>query len=94
MGLVSFLQKVNRFTVLDSEVPARIKFNVLRAMKTKYHIDSFQRTYFVIQSFQELFDALRNLDWEEVEKTCTLLPEIEQGVILNDQEKIILKELL
>ena len=57
-------------------------------MKTKYHIDSFQKTYFVIQSFQELFDALRNLDWKEVKETCMLFPEIEQGIVLNAQEKI------
>ena len=73
---------------LDSEVPARIKFNALRVMKTQYHVDSFQRTYFVIQSFQELFDALRNLNWEEVKKTCMLFPEIEQDIILNELEKI------
>ena len=42
----------------------------------------------VFENFQELFDALRNLDWEEVKKTCMLFPEIEQSVVLNDQEKI------
>ena len=57
-------------------------------MKTRYHVDSFQRTYFVIQSFQELFDALRNLNWEEVKETCMLFPEIEQDIILNELEKI------
>ena len=69
-------------------MPAIVKFNALRVMKTRYHVDSFQRTYFVIENFQELFDALRNLDWEEVKKTCMLFPEIEQSVVLNDQEKI------
>lgn len=73
---------------LDSEVPARVKFNAIRVMKTQYHIDSFQETYFVIESFQQLFDALHNLNWEEVSKTCMLFPEIAQGVVLNDQEKI------
>jgi phenylalanine-4-hydroxylase len=57
-------------------------------MKTKYHLDSFQKTYFSIENFQELFDALRNLNWQEVEDTCLLFPEIKQGIILNDQEKI------
>lgn len=73
---------------LDSEVPARVKFNALRVMKTQYHIDSFQKTYFVIESFQQLFDALHNLSWEEVSKACMLFPEIAQGTVLNDQEKI------
>ncbi len=73
---------------LDSEVPTRIKFNALRVMKTRYHIDSFQKTYFVIESFEQLFNALRNLNWKEVNEACMLLPEIEQGIALNDQEKI------
>lgn len=73
---------------IDSEIPARVKFNALRVMKTQYHIDSFQKTYFVIESFQQLFDALQNLNWEEVSKTCMLFPEIAQGVVLHDQEKI------
>ena len=85
-GIIS--SKGESIYCLDSEVPASIKFNALRVMKTKYHIDSFQKTYFVIQSFQELFDALRNLDWKEVKETCMLFPEIEQGIVLNAQEKI------
>ena len=85
-GIIS--SKGESIYCLDSKVPASIKFNALRVMKTQYHIDSFQRTYFVIQSFQELFDTLSNLDWEEVKKACILFPEIEQGISLNDQEKI------
>ena len=73
---------------LDSEVPARVKFNALRVMKTQYHVDAFQKTYFVIESFQQLFDALHNLNWEEVSKTCMLFPGIAQGAVLNDREKI------
>ncbi|RZI47201.1 phenylalanine 4-monooxygenase [Rickettsiales endosymbiont of Peranema trichophorum] len=73
---------------LDSELPTRVKFNTLRVMKTQYHIDSFQRTYFVIESFQQLFDALHNLNWQEVGRTCMSFPEIAQGIALNDQEKI------
>jgi phenylalanine-4-hydroxylase len=35
----------------------RIKFDLLRVMQSNYKIDSFQETYFVIESFKELFDA-------------------------------------
>jgi phenylalanine-4-hydroxylase len=35
----------------------RIKFDLLRVMQSKYKIDSFQETYFVIDSFKQLFDA-------------------------------------
>ena len=42
---------------VESEKPNRIKFDLLRVMQSKYKIDTFQETYFVIDSFQELFDA-------------------------------------
>ena len=34
----------------------RIALDLLRAMRTRYKIDSYQQTYFVIDSFQQLFD--------------------------------------
>lgn len=73
---------------LNSKKPARIKFNARRIMKTKYHVDSFQKTYFAIESFDQLFDTLRKLDWNEVRDTCLLFPEIEEGIIINNEEKI------
>ncbi len=72
---------------LESPLPTRIKFNLLRAMKTNYHIDSFQKSYFVIESFDELFGALRTLDWEQVRETCEHFPSIDQGIYLNTAEK-------
>ena len=36
--------------------PKRIALDVLRCMRTRYNIDSYQQTYFVIDSFQQLFD--------------------------------------
>ena len=41
---------------VKSSVPHRIALNLLRAMRTRYKIDSYQQTYFVIDSFQQLFD--------------------------------------
>ncbi|MGL4997905.1 MAG: phenylalanine 4-monooxygenase [Cetobacterium sp.] len=68
--------------------PKHIKFDVRRVMKTQYHIDSFQETYFVIEDFQQLFDSLKNLNWREIRDTCLFFPEIKQGIIINDQETI------
>ena len=51
---------------LDSDIPARIKFNPVNAMLTKYHIDTFQQKYFIIQSFTELFKTLEKLSWNEL----------------------------
>ena len=42
---------------VESDKPNRIKFELLRVMQSRYKIDTFQETYFVIDSFQELFDA-------------------------------------
>jgi phenylalanine-4-hydroxylase len=41
---------------VESAAPERLPLDVERAMRTRYRIDSFQATYFVIDSFQELFD--------------------------------------
>jgi phenylalanine-4-hydroxylase len=42
---------------LDSPDPNRIGFDLLRIMQTRYKIDTFQETYFVIRDFGQLFDA-------------------------------------
>jgi phenylalanine-4-hydroxylase len=36
--------------------PQRVALDILRAMRTQYKIDSYQQTYFVIDSFRQLFD--------------------------------------
>jgi phenylalanine-4-hydroxylase len=41
---------------LESAQPKRLPLDVERAMRTPYKIDAFQQTYFVIESFEELFD--------------------------------------
>jgi len=42
---------------LEDPAPNRFAFDLHRVMRTRYRIDDFQETYFVIDSFQELFDA-------------------------------------
>jgi phenylalanine-4-hydroxylase len=44
---------------IDSAAPNRIGFGLERVMNTKYRIDTYQQTYFVIDSFDQLFDATR-----------------------------------
>ena len=41
---------------LESDSPHRIGFDLERVMRTKYLIDDFQQTYFVIESFEKLLD--------------------------------------
>jgi phenylalanine-4-hydroxylase len=42
---------------LDSPSPHRVAFDLERVMRTKYAIDDFQQTYFVIESFEKLLAA-------------------------------------
>ena len=44
---------------LESAAPNRIGFDLERIMRTRYRIDTFQKTYFVIDSFEQLMDATR-----------------------------------
>jgi phenylalanine-4-hydroxylase len=54
-GIVS--SKGESIYSLESPVPNRIGFDLLRIMRTEYRIDDFQETYFVIDSFEQLFAA-------------------------------------
>jgi phenylalanine-4-hydroxylase len=42
---------------LESPQPNRIGFDLLRIMQTRYKIDTYQETYFVIRDFEQLFEA-------------------------------------
>jgi phenylalanine-4-hydroxylase len=42
---------------LDDTAPNRVGFDLMRIMRTRYRIDSFQQSYFVISDFRELFEA-------------------------------------
>lgn len=44
---------------LESPAPNRIGFELFRVMRTRYRIDTFQKSYFVIDDFRQLFDATR-----------------------------------
>ena len=54
-GIVS--SKGESLYSLESDVPNRLGFDLERIMRTRYRIDSFQKTYFVIDSFEQLMRA-------------------------------------
>lgn len=56
-GIVS--SKGESIYSLDASAPNRLGFSLERVMNTRYRIDTYQQTYFVIDSFEELFDATR-----------------------------------
>ncbi len=54
-GIISSPQET--VFALEDDSPNRIVFDLPRLMRTKYIIDDFQQTYFVIDSFEALLDA-------------------------------------
>ena len=54
-GIVS--SKGESIYSLESPVPHRLGFDLERVMRARYRIDSFQQTYFVIDSFEQLISA-------------------------------------
>lgn len=54
-GIVS--SKGESIHCLESAAPNRIGFDLNRIMRTRYRIDTYQKTYFVIDSFEQLMRA-------------------------------------
>lgn len=77
-GIVS--SKGESIYCLEDPTPVRLPFDTMRVLKTDYHIDSYQLTYFVINSYQQLFDAVKALDWAEVKDYLLSEPDFAQGV--------------
>jgi phenylalanine-4-hydroxylase len=48
---------------IESPQPRRWKFDLVRVMRTEYRIDAFQQSYFVIDSFEQLFEACYGTDF-------------------------------
>ena len=60
---------------VNSPEPQRLPLDPVRTMRTRYKIDSYQQTYFVIDSFQQLFD-LTAPDFTPLYVQVKALPEI------------------
>lgn len=63
-GIVS--SKTESIFALEDPSPNRIGFDLERLMKTDYRIDDFQQTYFVIDSYEQLFDATVKTDFAPI----------------------------
>jgi phenylalanine-4-hydroxylase len=69
-----------RYSVTSGE-PQRVGFDLERIMRTKYKIDTYQATYFVIDSFEQLFKATAP-DFTPIYERVSSQPQIEAGVTL------------
>ena len=72
---------------VTSRAPQRIALQLLRAMRTRYKIDSYQQTYFVIDSFQQLFD-LTAPDFTPLYAQLKTLDELAADVQLPEDEAV------
>lgn len=70
-----------RFAIEDAQV-LRLPFDPVRVMRTGYMIDSFQKTYFVLESLPHLIEALVTLDFGPVYQTWRNDPPLPAGEML------------
>jgi phenylalanine-4-hydroxylase len=66
---------------LDDASPNRIRFDLERVMRTRYRIDDFQESYFVLGSLDELLELAR-IDFLPVYRRIEGQPEFEPAQVL------------
>jgi phenylalanine-4-hydroxylase len=69
---------------LDDASPNRVRFDLPRVMRTRYRIDDFQETYFVIQNLDELL-SLATIDFAPLYAMIQHQPEYVPGQVLPDE---------
>ena len=84
-GIVS--SKGESLYSLESDSPNRIGFDLERIMRTRYRIDTYQKTYFVIHSFEQLMSATRP-DFTPIYERVASLPVIPAGDVM-ESDKVI-----
>jgi phenylalanine-4-hydroxylase len=75
---------------ITSKAPQRVAFDLQRLMRSRYRIDTFQATYFVIDSFQQLFDATApdfTPVYGQVREQISLHAEIDAGTVLPGERR-------
>ena len=78
-GIVSSYSET-RFA-LDSPSPNRLEFNLARVMRTRYRIDDFEETYFVIDTLDHLLHLV-DIDFAPIYEQVKRLEEIAPGQVL------------
>jgi phenylalanine-4-hydroxylase len=68
---------------VESAAPNRVGFRLERIMRTRYIIDAFQKTYFVLDNFEQLFAATRP-DFRPIYDRLRSQPTIGAGSVLDE----------
>jgi phenylalanine-4-hydroxylase len=66
---------------LEDRSPNRLRFDLERVMRTRYRIDDFQETYFVIRGLRELLE-LAHIDFAPLYERVLQQSEFEPGEVL------------
>ena len=74
---------------LDDPSPRRILFDLERVMRTKYRIDDYQQTYFVIDNFEDLRRQTADADFTPLYRRLEGLSDIAPGDVLPSDKLII-----
>ena len=70
---------------LDDPSPNRIAFDLERVMRTRYRIDDYQQTYFVIESFEDLLRQTLETDFAPLYRRLEGASDLEpEAVIASD----------
>jgi phenylalanine-4-hydroxylase len=75
---------------LDNESPNRIGFDLLRVMRTRYRIDDYQQSYFVISSFEALLQQTLETDFGPLYHALTTLDDVGEADVLAEDQIISL----
>src|ERR1700678_2574283 len=71
----------SQFALEDSS-PNRLRFNLMRVMRTHYRIDDYQQSYFVIDNFDELLHQTRDADFTPLYRELEKLPDLAPDTVI------------
>ncbi len=73
---------------LEDVSPNRIRFDLRRVMRTRYRIDDFQQSYFVIPSFDHLLAQTCDQDFEPLYGALSALADLDEDEVLESDNVI------
>lgn len=71
----------SRFALEDAS-PNRIVFELMRVMRTRYRIDDYQQSYFVIDNFDQLLHQTRDADFTPLYRELEKLPDLGPDAVI------------
>jgi phenylalanine-4-hydroxylase len=72
---------------LDDPTPLRLRFDLQRVLRTRYHIHHYQQNYFIIDSFEDLLRQTVDTDFAPLYAELESQSDIEPGVLLSADQQ-------